>query len=416
MKNRDIIKIESREHLLHTLMEASELEHNLMCLYLFASFSLKQADDNSLNATEHKHVRAWEKVIKTIAIQEMGHLALVSNLISAIGGTATFRRPDFPVRPGYYPSDFIIELSPFSMSTLEHFIFLERPADSDVQTSEEFEASSEYKREAPLRRLMSHVGDYETVAELYSAIGTGLEHLVESLGDEKVFCGSASLQLSEDEIKLTGLAKITDLRSAKDAIKVIIEQGEGGECEDCHFHLFEGIRAEYLDLLSKNPSFNPARDCAKNPAMRKPPVGSEKIWIEHSRASAYLDIANALYGLLLKFLTQLYHSEQRSPQRRKDLLNGTFKLMASLAAVSKILPDFPVSTESSFRAGVSFSIDRDFGAFELSCERALLHERISDILKHAKALKDDKLESVVAGLTSMLDLLHDRESPNLPIF
>ena len=31
----------SREQLLHSLYEAAELEHNLMCTYLYAAFSLK---------------------------------------------------------------------------------------------------------------------------------------------------------------------------------------------------------------------------------------------------------------------------------------------------------------------------------------------------------------------------------------
>ena len=32
----------SRESLVHQLYEAAELEHNLMCTYLYAAFSLRQ--------------------------------------------------------------------------------------------------------------------------------------------------------------------------------------------------------------------------------------------------------------------------------------------------------------------------------------------------------------------------------------
>jgi hypothetical protein len=35
------ILIRSREELLYLLAEASEIEHNLMCCYLFAAFGLK---------------------------------------------------------------------------------------------------------------------------------------------------------------------------------------------------------------------------------------------------------------------------------------------------------------------------------------------------------------------------------------
>lgn len=32
---------QTREHLIHLLTEAAELEHNILCSYLYAAFSLK---------------------------------------------------------------------------------------------------------------------------------------------------------------------------------------------------------------------------------------------------------------------------------------------------------------------------------------------------------------------------------------
>ena len=40
--------IESRVHLMGVLAEAAEIEHNLMCLYLYAMFGMKRDDDPSL--------------------------------------------------------------------------------------------------------------------------------------------------------------------------------------------------------------------------------------------------------------------------------------------------------------------------------------------------------------------------------
>jgi len=39
----------SREQLLHLLAEASEFEHNLLCCYLYAAFSLKDPDAPDLD-------------------------------------------------------------------------------------------------------------------------------------------------------------------------------------------------------------------------------------------------------------------------------------------------------------------------------------------------------------------------------
>ena len=44
--------IEHREALIYMLCEAAELEHGIMCQYLFAAFSLKQREDEGLTADE----------------------------------------------------------------------------------------------------------------------------------------------------------------------------------------------------------------------------------------------------------------------------------------------------------------------------------------------------------------------------
>ena len=52
----------SREALIHALYEAAELEHNLMCTYLYAAFSLKSGTEEGLSAAEAEAsfaVRFW---------------------------------------------------------------------------------------------------------------------------------------------------------------------------------------------------------------------------------------------------------------------------------------------------------------------------------------------------------------------
>src|SRR5690242_3406865 len=77
--------IEHREALIYMLCEAAELEHGIMCQYLFAAFSLKQSADEGLSGTELAAVERWRKQVSHVATQEMLHLALVQNLLSAIG-------------------------------------------------------------------------------------------------------------------------------------------------------------------------------------------------------------------------------------------------------------------------------------------------------------------------------------------
>lgn len=114
MYSKAAVKIERRVHLLSTLAEAAELEHNLICMYLYSLFSLKTSTDEGLTSEEMEAVKVWRKTILEICVEEMTHLALVANLTTAVGGGAHFFRPDFPVRPGYFPSDFVLELAPFN--------------------------------------------------------------------------------------------------------------------------------------------------------------------------------------------------------------------------------------------------------------------------------------------------------------
>ena len=56
-----------------------------MCQYLFAAFSLKQRADEGLTPEELDAVTRWRRTIAHVATEEMLHLALVQNVLSAIG-------------------------------------------------------------------------------------------------------------------------------------------------------------------------------------------------------------------------------------------------------------------------------------------------------------------------------------------
>ena len=148
------VVIESRSQLFGMLAEASEVEHNLMCLYLYGLFSLKRDTSEGVSEAELEAINRWRKIILGICLEEMNHLTLVSNILSSIGGSPQFMRPNFPVYPGMYPSDIVIELAPFDMDTLEHFIYLERPRNIELHDSDKFKPEKTYTREAPRNRLM----------------------------------------------------------------------------------------------------------------------------------------------------------------------------------------------------------------------------------------------------------------------
>lgn len=97
--------IEHREALIYMLCEAAELEHAIMCQYLYAAFSLKQhLAEGGMTEAELAAVTRWRRQISHVATQEMLHLALVHNLMSAIGGAPHLGRPNLPAPANHYRS------------------------------------------------------------------------------------------------------------------------------------------------------------------------------------------------------------------------------------------------------------------------------------------------------------------------
>ncbi|MCW2751130.1 MAG: hypothetical protein JWR83_2240, partial [Aeromicrobium sp.] len=108
------IRVETREELIYLLAEAAAVEHSIMCCYLYAAWSLKRSPEDGLTPAQVEAVERWRSAILSVAVEEMGHLALVANLTSSIGAGPHFSRPEFPVPPGRLPSGIILELSRFS--------------------------------------------------------------------------------------------------------------------------------------------------------------------------------------------------------------------------------------------------------------------------------------------------------------
>src|SRR5262249_37330671 len=90
------VVVANREDLWWLLTEASQLEHMIMCQYLFAEFSLRRGTDEDLSEEQANAVERWRKVLRGIAVEEMLHLALVANVMSSIGAAPTLGPPNFP--------------------------------------------------------------------------------------------------------------------------------------------------------------------------------------------------------------------------------------------------------------------------------------------------------------------------------
>jgi CDGSH-type Zn-finger protein/uncharacterized Fe-S cluster protein YjdI len=385
------VVIESRIHLASALAEAAETEHNLMCLYIYATLSLKRSTEEGVTADELTSIEAWRRMIMGISLEEMTHLCLVMNLFAALGATSHFNPPNFPIISGLFPADFVMELAPFDLDAIEHFIFLERPAAYDMKDTEAFLPKNRYERVAPRNRMMPAPGDYKTIGILYGAIRNGLVRLAKELGENTLFCGDPARQVSGVDIPLPGLTEIHDLDSALKAIDTIITQGEGAtSVTGSHFERFLTIKTEYLKRLEANPRFTPGRAVARNPVMRKPAELENRVWITHPLSARFLDLANAIYLHSLSVLIQVFAVEERDPDEKHEFLSMAMSFMHVMAALGETLTLLPATEESRDQfAGITFAMSRTLQPLAKLNELDILMESVQIFSSKLKELRSD---------------------------
>jgi CDGSH-type Zn-finger protein/uncharacterized Fe-S cluster protein YjdI len=380
-----------REVLLHALYEAAELEHNLMCTYLYAAASLKDGEREGLRAGEAAAVGRWRQVLLGVAIEEMGHLAAVWNITSGLGGSPRFGRSNFPLDPGLLPASVVVKLAPFNADTLQHFVFLERPHGSTEQEGGGFAYERSYMRGGTSGARLTPMGvNYDTVGDFYEALGKGLRALVAHCGEANAFDGDPALQLSPEEVNLPGAKPVRCLKTALAAFAAIVEQGEGAPRDSVgsHYQKFLGVRAELRALTDANPAFSPAFPAATNPVLRRPPRPEGRVWLENPDAVAGVDLANACYGLMLRLLAYAY--AVRGPSAEKsltvDLAIGLMQAVMPLAERAARLPAGPSNPQCN--AGMSFIALRDAAALPAGpAARRLFVERFAQLAEGAAAVR-----------------------------
>ncbi len=373
--------IEQREALIYMLCEAAELEHGLMCQYLFAAFSLKQGQTEGLTGEELAAVLRWRRVISRVATEEMLHLALVQNLLSAIGAAPHLNRPSLPTPAHHYPAGVHLTLVPFGEPALRHFMFLERPEGMELKGAEGIDAP--VHDAVPLvaeSDIVPQEQDFATVGHLYRSIEHGIAHLAEKFGERNLFVGPPRAQATSAYFHWPELIPVTDLVSAQRAIDTILEQGEGarGHWEHAHFGQFGQILDEYRQLTTYNPDFQPAR----------PVIFATVRTCEHDESvprigarvtSGCVDLFNVSYEILLLMLGRFFAHTEETDAQLATLANSALALMlGAIKPLGDLLTTLPVGPDHpDLNAGPSFELfyESDYLLPHREAAWALLEER-----------------------------------------
>ena len=384
----------SRSDLLSLLTEACELEHGLICSYLFTAFTLKNdVSEGGLTERQLQRVRGWAESLYSVAVQEMFHLAQAWNLLAAIGGTPYYLRPNFPQGTKYYPMEADLKLEPFGQRAVERFIFYERPRIVD--------------REAGGVAIEPGVtpgqARYRTVGGLYDLI----QQTYDAIPEEQLFVSAESSQVTAQQVYLRDLVTVVDRASARAAITKITEQGEGAEAgwATSHHGIFTSIKEAYEREVRaarrRGETYEPARPSVTNPVARlRGDYGAGRVTLlVDDYAKRVSELFDETYNLMLRMLQYVFRNPRADPKILDWFVRTSVGLMPMvIKPLGEALTALPSGLESGGTAGPSFAMTRHVPlASDAQVASILAWERLVELVDMAREAADAPVAPVGVG-------------------
>ena len=361
----------NRARVAELLTEAAEIEHDVLCQYLFAGFTMKKTvDEGGVTHLQLEMMRVWQGTLMTIARQEMEHLGIVNNLLTAIGESPYMWRAPYPLSSRHYPVHFVSALEPFGLASLLRFIRIEMPE----PTADALPVLRKYDVPAPAG------DDFNTIAALYREIAVLFQALAR---DGNPFVGPPSAQLTlQTMVPMSGFLRgislppsarvygieilpVSDLPSALAAITQIVDEGEGGgdgvSAEASHFGRFVAMYAALRDEMVRDPAFQPGRPVVRNPKSAPNPAYAKEATIITDPVTRKVSEAfDAAYATMLTLLVRFLAHTDETPAEIATLQSAAFfpmmtTIIRPLAEALTLLPAHPGGTAT---AGPSFDIAR----------------------------------------------------------
>jgi rubrerythrin len=404
---------------------AAEIEHALLVEYLYSVYSIDSTPSTVL----------FRRTFTNIAVQEMGHLITVQNLLLAIGGNVYFERQDESPQSSLDP--FLFKLEPLSKSVLAKYVLAEMPLISALPDAERAEIETIASENQLDISMQNRVG--AIYAKIYWLFQTSddpegpLQIPKDAIPVDQRGKHIASLDLASASIDFQTddsewLASVPGLQidlvdnraNALNAIFRISAQGEGFEGSiDSHFERFRDLYQQYD---SASPTI---RDVPTNPFVSATPdldPERELNRIGHPIAKILVELADIRYKkMLLHFIQAFSYSKTGSNNElRADLMKWSLGEMTSgIRILSRQIQNLPrissADTVSPTKAALAFTIPRE--VFPTSNDEQW--KLLTQLLDRSQELRNEltALPDVVPGLTSLIDteVLADDDDKRLVI-
>ncbi|MFF4160224.1 ferritin-like protein [Streptomyces sp. NPDC001678] len=303
---RAIDGITTRDELARHLADAARIELSTIPPYLYAAYSIKTS-----GYSQWAQGASAQRTLIGIAIEEMLHMALVRNVMTAtkceVVDGKEFRFYSEATIPTY-PGDMLHRVPPLTLhlqristAAVEGFMEVELPETRQQQASKPSD------------------DEYHTLGELYDAIGKGIVTL-----SDQIKWGPENTRWQQQYQRgywnqWGGPPKplpVVDEGSALDALYIIVEQGEGApdENEDSHYQKFtrvrdhvDGIGVVYDDSGKQKYTIDSGDDAVW------PVVTDPKATDCTGPVQTLAQLSDAAYCYVLALLDKLYQTPADDP-------------------------------------------------------------------------------------------------------
>ena len=165
------------------------------------------------------------------------------------------------------------------------------------------------------------------------------------------------------------------------------------------------MRAQLDELLAADPDFEPAFPVAHNPVSQEPPNPDNLVLITDPEAEKVLDLANALYNHMLRFLAQSYGRDRDGAEHKRNFVTIARELMTILTPVCEYLASLPAGPENpGVNAGMTFTMLRDVARVpDGHGEMRMLGERLTEMAAQAERIFPDGHE--LDGIADVLRVM-----------
>lgn len=320
---------EALQSLRDDLQYAIAVEHATIPPYLTALYSIVEGTNGEIRG-----------IIRSVVVQEMLHMALAGNMLSAIGGRPRLTDAAFiPVYPHDLPFDIggiDVPLAPFSIDVVRDvFMKIEEPEHGAI----------------PFPNAPAALADgrtFQTIGEFYGVVRKKFEDLARIADPFRP--GTSQI------VQLDGAFRVDSLADAIRAIDLIVQQGEGTETLPlqgrgtglAHYYRFSeivnanGLVRDPMATLGYSYTGFPI---PFDPSGVIPIVSNAKVadYPAGSKAARLARQFNGLYGNVLQVIEDAY-----GPRSTADA--NILGLMYDMKIVAQRLTSTPVPGTTSFAA------------------------------------------------------------------